>query len=167
MLIEADKRGDAHRVQLTYSNRGEHFSIPSNVHIIGTMNTADRSLAMVDYALRRRFAFFEMPPRFAGRFRAQMESDGCPTAFIETIISRMSALNNAIASDTNLGKGFQVGHSYFIDEPGGSLWNSGGERDAFASIIKHEVAPLLEEYWFDNEATAKEHMVKRDVFVNF
>ena len=69
MLIEADKRGDAHRVQLTYSGKGEHFSIPSNVHIIGTMNTADRSLAMVDYALRRRFAFFDMPPRFGSRFR--------------------------------------------------------------------------------------------------
>ena len=65
MLIEADKRGEGHRVQLTYSNKGEHFSIPKNVHIIGTMNTADRSLAMVDYALRRRFAF-EMPPPVSG-----------------------------------------------------------------------------------------------------
>jgi 5-methylcytosine-specific restriction protein B len=160
MLIEADKRGDGHRVQLTYSNQDEHFSIPSNVHIIGTMNTADRSLAMVDYALRRRFAFFEMPPRFGSRFKTQMKGDGCPTSFIDTIISRMNALNSAIESDSSLGRGFQVGHSYFIDSQDGSLWNSGGEKDMFASIIKHEVAPLLEEYWFDNEATAQEHIAK-------
>ena len=160
MLIEADKRGDEHRVQLTYSNRGEHFDIPSNVHIIGTMNTADRSLAMVDYALRRRFAFFEMPPRFGSRFKTQMQSDGCPTSFIDIIMSRMNALNSAIESDSSLGRGFQVGHSYFIDSQDGSLWNSGGEKDVFASIIKHEVAPLLEEYWFDNEAAAQEHIAK-------
>ena len=160
MLIEADKRGDGHRVQLTYSNQGEHFSIPSNVHIIGTMNTADRSLAMVDYALRRRFAFFEMPPRFGSRFKTQMQTDGCSTSFIDTIISRMNALNSAIESDSSLGRGFQVGHSYFIDSRDGSLWKSGGAKDVFASIIKHEVAPLLEEYWFDNADLAKEHIAK-------
>ena len=160
MLIEADKRGDGHRVQLTYSNQGEHFSIPSNVHIIGTMNTADRSLAMVDYALRRRFAFFEMPPRFGGRFREQIKADGCPSEVIDLIVSRLTSLNEVIASDVNLGKGFQVGHSYFIDSQDGSLWNSEGENDVFASIIKHEVAPLLEEYWFDNADLAKEHIAK-------
>ena len=160
MLIEADKRGDEHEVQLTYSNPGEHFSIPTNVHIIGTMNTADRSLAMVDYALRRRFAFFKMPPRFGDRFREQMKADGCPSQTIDRIVSRLTSLNEVISSDDNLGKGFKVGHSYFIDSPGGNLWKSGGEDAVFKSIIKHEVAPLLEEYWFDNADLAKEHIIK-------
>ena len=160
MLIEADKRGEGHRVQLTYSNKGEHFSIPKNVHIIGTMNTADRSLAMVDYALRRRFAFFGMPPRFGDRFREQMKADGCPSQAIDRIVSRLTSLNAVISSDVNLGKGFQVGHSYFIDMPGGDLWKSGDEDAVYESIIKHEVAPLLEEYWFDNADLAKEHIDK-------
>ena len=160
MLIEADKRGDAHRVQLTYSGKGEHFSIPSNVHIIGTMNTADRSLAMVDYALRRRFAFFDMPPRFGSRFRAQMKADGCPAPLIDQITNRLNALNVSIAGDSSLGKGFNVGHSYFIDSEDGQLWLNGKEDEVYTAIIKHEIAPLLEEYWFDNAGMAKEQIDK-------
>jgi len=160
MLIEADKRGDSHRVQLTYSGKGEHFSIPSNVHIIGTMNTADRSLAMVDYALRRRFAFFNMPPRFGSRFRAQMKADGCPAPLIDQITNRLNALNVSITGDSSLGQGFNVGHSYFIDSEDGQLWPNGKEDEVFTAIIKHEIAPLLEEYWFDNAGKAKEEIDK-------
>ena len=160
MLIEADKRGVDHQVQLTYSSKGEHFSIPLNVHIIGTMNTADRSLAMVDYALRRRFAFFAMPPRFGSRFRAQMKADGCPAPLIDQITNRLNALNVSIAGDSSLGQGFNVGHSYFIDSEDGQLWLNGKEDEVYTAIIKHEIAPLLEEYWFDNAGKAQEEIDK-------
>ena len=161
MLIEADKRGDDHEVSLTYSPADlDRFSIPANVHIIGTMNTADRSLAMVDYALRRRFSFFDMPPRFGKKFIRKMVEDGCDQRAAETIVSKLSSLNASIKADVNLGSGFEVGHSYFMDGSGNkSKWRKDADL-VFASIIKHEVAPLLEEYWFDNEATAHEHIAK-------
>ncbi len=124
------------------------------------MNTADRSLAMVDYALRRRFAFFNMPPRFGSRFRAQMKADGCPAPLIDQITNRLNALNVSITGDSSLGQGFNVGHSYFIDSEDGQLWPNGKEDEVFTAIIKHEIAPLLEEYWFDNAGKAKEEIDK-------
>ena len=103
MLIEADKRGESNHVQLTYSKEGEHFSIPENVHIIGTMNTADRSLAMVDYALRRRFAFFHMPPQFNDKFEAYLQEEHSISAsMVKRIVAKLTALNKTIQGDDNL-----------------------------------------------------------------
>ena len=152
MLVEADKRGDKHRVQLTYSMEGEHFSIPENVHIIGTMNTADRSLAMVDYALRRRFAFFHMPPQFNDKFEARLlESGNISEALAKRIVDKVTALNKAIVDDQNLGPGFEIGHSYFCtDAPG-----SGTEEAWYANIVDHEIGPQLQEYWFDDKSKAE------------
>ncbi len=151
MLIEADKRGAKHQLQLTYSNQGEHFFIPENVHIIGTMNTADRSLAMVDYALRRRFAFFYMPPQFNAKFEDYLQAEHRISAsMIKRIVAKVTALNKIISDDNNLGDGFEIGHSYFCtDVPKG-----GDEVLWYNHIVDHEIGPQLQEYWFDDKKRA-------------
>ena len=157
MLIEADKRGEKHRVQLTYSSGGEHFFIPANVHIIGTMNTADRSLAMVDYALRRRFAFFDVEPQFSGpKLPKFLRQQGLKKSFAKDLCERMKALNNTIAEDPNLGKGFEIGHSYFCS----GMEKGMDEKAWFNSIVEFEIGPQLREYWFDNLDEANTHIDK-------
>jgi 5-methylcytosine-specific restriction endonuclease McrBC GTP-binding regulatory subunit McrB len=137
MLIENDKRGV--ELQLLYSD--EQFSIPSNVHIIGMMNTADRSLAMLDYALRRRFAFFEMKPAFdSAGFQAYQKK--AKNDKFNKLISEVKELNTQIAEDDSLGEGFCVGHSYFYTKATiNDQW--------LASVVEYELIPLLKEYWFD------------------
>lgn len=148
MLIEADKRGQS--VSLAYSEEDETFSIPPNVHIIGTMNTADRSLAMVDYALRRRFCFVDVPPAFQSDegnkgFQELLLSNGAPSGLINEIVSKMRMVNEEIAKDIkSLGPGYQLGHSYFC-EPRPDQY----DRPWLERIVKYELAPLLKEYWFD------------------
>ena len=143
MLIEADHRGES--VVLPVS--GERFSVPENVYIVGMMNTADRGLALIDYALRRRFAFFEMEPALENeRF---IEAAGQEMA---QLVAAVRKLNEAIAEDPALGRGFRIGHSYFC--PG-----KGGAADP-ASVVKYELAPLVEEYWFDDEKRARDEIAK-------
>jgi 5-methylcytosine-specific restriction protein B len=143
MLIESDKRGIA--LQLLYSD--EKFSVPENVYIIGMMNTADRSLAMLDYALRRRFAFYEMKPGFASdgfrKYRANLNS-----ARFDRLIHCVEQLNADIAEDETLGEGFCVGHSYFCNLKEGS-------EQALSRIVEFELIPLLKEYWFDEPMKVK------------
>lgn len=149
LLIEKDKRGPENSVALTYSQGLENrFYIPANVYIIGTMNTADRSLAIVDYALRRRFAFIDVVPLFNAKFRNTLIDKGVDEAIIDKIQSKIGRLNEKITSE--LGKGFQIGHSYFCNIPDNS-----GDEAWYENIIQNEVAPLLNEYWFDNEAIAE------------
>lgn len=144
MLIEADKRGI--ELQLLYSD--ERFSIPSNVYIIGMMNTADRSLAMMDYALRRRFGFFEIKPGFdADQFRTYRMSLGSEK--FDKLIACVENLNNAIAADESLGEGFCIGHSYFCN------LREVTDR-ALNSIVEFELIPLLKEYWFDEPIKIKD-----------
>jgi 5-methylcytosine-specific restriction protein B len=151
LLMEVDKRGEENAVPLTYSAANENkFYIPSNVYFIGTMNTADRSLALVDYALRRRFAFINLTPKFNTRFREELTKLNVDEALITPLIEKISSLNNEIEMDTNLGQGFRIGHSYFCNVPQNS-----GDEDWYNNIIKNEIAPLLEEYWFDNDDKAK------------
>lgn len=146
MLIEPDKRGPEWAVPLQYAETGEErFYVPKNVHLIGMMNTADRSLAMVDYALRRRFAFVDLEPNFNGRFEAFLTQKGVETELVGRIVRRLTKLNESIAQDRlNLGKGFCVGHSYFVPSDNGSYG-----ANWFRRVVEYEVAPLLEEYWFD------------------
>jgi 5-methylcytosine-specific restriction protein B len=143
MLIESDKRGVP--LQLLYSD--EKFSVPENVYIIGMMNTADRSLAMLDYALRRRFAFYEMKPGFASdgfrKYRANLNS-----ARFDRLIHCVEQLNADIAEDETLGEGFCVGHSYFCNLKEGS-------EQALSRIVEFELIPLLKEYWFDEPMKVK------------
>lgn len=158
MLIETDKRGDEFALPLTYSRTSEErFYIPENVYLIGTMNTADRSLSLVDYALRRRFAFVSLEPQFASKsFASTLSAAGADKNLIEKIVSRMTKLNTSISSDSrNLGEGFCIGHSYFCPADGTRLndyW--------YKEIIESEIKPLLEEYWVDQESKVRDE-VKR------
>lgn len=150
MLIESDKRGKKYAVQLAYSkNKGETFYIPKNLYLIGTMNTADRSIALVDYALRRRFSFISVEPAFdSEKFSEYLRKKGLSQGFIETIIQNINDLNREIVNDTvNLGKGFEIGHSYFCP----TVETVTDEQKWYDRIIKLEIKPLLMEYWFDQE----------------
>ncbi len=141
MLIEHDKRGA--ELSLLYVN--EKFQVPRNVHIIGMMNTADRSLAMMDYALRRRFAFYEFGPAFESdqfkKYQKQVNH-----AKFDALIGCVKALNDAIEEDPALGRGFRVGHSYFC-VPEDKIHMIDDEW--IENVIDYELIPLLEEYWFD------------------
>ncbi|MCY4144419.1 MAG: AAA family ATPase [Gammaproteobacteria bacterium] len=146
MLIEGDKRGFEHEIALTYSQPGERFSVPENVYILGLMNTADRSLAIVDYALRRRFAFETLIPAFGTeKFREYLMKFELSEDLIERINTNMIDLNEQICGHQDLGPGFQIGHSYFVPEtPPRELENW------YQSIITTQIEPLLHEYWFDH-----------------
>lgn len=147
MLIEADKRGKDNAIKLAYSKE-ETFYIPENVYVIATMNTADRSLAMVDYALRRRFAFINLVPGFhTDAFSEYLKSRGISQGFIDKIRTFIEMVNQEITSDVvNLGKGFEIGHSYFC--PDGTVDD---EQSWYERVIRLEIRPLLDEYWFDQE----------------
>ncbi len=157
MLIEADKRKPELAIPLQYARGGEEtFYVPENVHLIGMMNTADRSLAMVDYALRRRFAFIDLEPEFNDRFEEFLADRGVDESLIRVIKDRLRSLNDEIAGDAhNLGKGFCVGHSFFCP-PGrlnaGWLW--------YRRVVEYEVGPLLQEYWFDDPERAERARMK-------
>jgi 5-methylcytosine-specific restriction enzyme B len=155
MLIEADKRGLAFAVPLVYRNPDEpRFYVPQNLYLIGLMNLADRSLAMVDYALRRRFVFVTLRPQYESeRFQQWLLERGMKPSLVELIVSRMADLNRAIREDPLLGENYQVGHSYFI--PRGEDF-AGLDEDWYHAIIRTEIAPLLREYWFDDPRKAEE-----------
>lgn len=153
MLIESDKRGVG--LQLLYAD--EQFSIPSNIYIIGMMNTADRSLAMLDYALRRRFAFFEMPPAFSSAgfqaYKAKINN-----IKFNRLVETVERLNREITEDDSLGEGFRIGHSYFCT-------NINISDEWLRSVVEFELIPLLKEYWFDEPAKVKEwsHVLREAV----
>lgn len=146
MLIENDKRGVS--LQLLYSD--EKFSVPKNIYIIGMMNTADRSLAMLDYALRRRFAFFEIKPGFTTdgfrKYRMSLENEK-----FDKLIACVESLNNAISNDESLGDGFCIGHSYFCN-----LLPDTINDQVLSGIVEYELIPLLKEYWFDEPTKVKD-----------
>lgn len=148
MLIEHDKRRSEFAIPLSYCSDPEAtFYVPKNVHLIGTMNTADRSLSMVDYALRRRFSFVELAPGFESQaFTDCLVSAGASNTLIADIRHRMKLLNAMISSDdTNLGRGYQIGHSYFVP-------NEGQQASAewLDHILVYEIKPLVEEYYCDD-----------------
>lgn len=144
MLIEKDKRGV--ELQLLYSD--EKFSVPKNVYLIGMMNTADRSLAMLDYALRRRFDFFNIEPGFkTDGFREYRK--GLASEKFDKLIAAIESLNDTISKDDSLGEGFCIGHSYFcnLKEATDQVLNG---------IVEFELIPLLKEYWFDEPIKVKD-----------
>lgn len=150
MLIEHDKRGPHWRMPLAYSDSAaEPFYVPDNVHIVGLMNTADRSLAMVDYALRRRFAFFTLTPAFSDAgFADALKAKGVTPEMVARIRERLQAVNEAITA--TLGAGYAVGHSFFTSGPA----SGESEEDWYSRVIAYEVGPLLDEYWFDDPEQA-------------
>lgn len=139
MLIESDKRDEKNAIRLLYAD--EQFYVPSNVYIIGMMNTADRSLAMIDYALRRRFAFFDMEPAFStDGFRSRQMQIQNPR--FDALIAVVETLNKEITQDASLGAGFRIGHSYFCT-------TEVIDNDWLFAVVEFELLPLLQEYWFD------------------
>ncbi len=147
MLIEYDKRGKDYAIPLIYSRNGDDtFYIPENLFLIGTMNTADRSIVIVDYALRRRFLFVSLKPEFGKKFRKHLISQGVDGKIVNQIINKMDELNKNICSDgKNLGEGFEIGHSFFC--PTEDFKDS---EEWYNRVINMEIRPLLHEYWFDN-----------------
>lgn len=137
MLIEKDHRDE--KVTLAYNGRS--FSVPKNLYIIGMMNTADRSLAMIDYALRRRFSFFDLEPGFESdgflKYKNALNNDT-----LNELISKVEDLNREIAQDKSLGKGFCIGHSYFCGQKVCT-------EEWLRSIVDYDIIPMLREYWFD------------------
>ena len=147
MLIENDKRGIKSKLQLLYSD--EMFYIPENVYIIGMMNTADRSLAMLDYALRRRFAFFDLKPGFdSAGFNAY--KDELNNEKFNALIQCVKDLNEEIRTDESLGEGFCIGHSYFCNIAPDEVTD-----DKLRGIFEYEIIPMLKEYWFDEPVKLK------------
>jgi len=150
MLVEGDKRGENNALRLLYKN--EQFSVPTNVHIIGMMNTADRSLAMIDYALRRRFAFFDMEPAFSSEgFKARQTKIQNPK--FDALIAEIELLNKVISEDASLGVGFRIGHSYFCT-------NDIVDDEWLSSVIEYELLPLLSEYWFDEPSKVESWTIR-------
>ena len=139
MLIENEYRG----IEVTLAYSGTQFSVPGNLYIIGMMNTADRSLALIDYALRRRFSFFEMEPGFdSDGFKAYQE--GLDNETFNILIDHIKELNRDITGDNSLGKGFCIGHSYFCNqEECTDEW--------MMEVVEYDIIPMLEEYWFDEK----------------
>lgn len=136
MLIENDYRDKP--IHMAY--RDEEFAVPANLYIIGMMNTADRSLAMIDYALRRRFSFFEMKPGFENPiFREKIKKQN--DLQLESLVKAIIELNKVIENDDSLGSGFCIGHSYLCNM---------GDQYNLANIVEYDIVPMLSEYWFDN-----------------
>ena len=145
MLIEKDYRGTS--ATLAYS--GMSFSVPPNLYIIGMMNTADRSLAMIDYALRRRFSFFEMEPGFNTEGFAAYQNSFTNETF-NALIDQIKALNKEITEDNSLGRGFQIGHSYFCGRE-----ELGCTEEWMRAVVEFDIIPMLSEYWFDEPSKLK------------
>lgn len=150
MLIEADKREES--LRLLYTK--EDFSVPKNVYIIGMMNTADRSLAIIDYALRRRFAFYDVRPAFNNSLFIEM-TDKKESESLKRLISYVKLLNDDIRKDDSLGSGFEVGHSYFCTSDDIRIDNKW-----IKSTIEYEIIPLINEYWFDDREKVEEWSAK-------
>lgn len=144
-LLEASKRNPQEALELTYGNE-KGFYIPDNLYVIGTMNIADRSLAMVDFALRRRFAFFDLKPNFGNEWLEYMkDKSGISEEKLQKWQNCMIKLNKKISADQALGPAFTIGHSYLTTSQ--SIKDDQADK-WFTTIVKTEIMPLLEEYWF-------------------
>lgn len=153
-LLENTKRSRADAIELAYRKQpGERIHVPDNLYIIGTMNVADRSLALVDLALRRRFVFLSLEPVLNDSWAAWCSDRGIDGETIDFIRTQMTALNDDISSDRSLGAQFRIGHSYVT--PNETIEDA---KAWFKDVIETEIGPLLEEYWFDAPERATEAM---------
>ena len=147
LLIENDKRGQT--AKLAYSD--ELFTVPKNVYLIGTMNTEDRSLSLVDYALRRRFAFLEIEPGFSeDSYSEYLATYNFTQSQVSLIRQNMNQLNQVIEEDHSLGRGYRIGHSFFTPTS-----NVDDFQKWYEEIVEYEIKPLLEEYWIDEPEKAR------------
>ena len=157
LLLEPDKRGPAHALRLPYAPPdAPRFFVPENLYVIGTLNLADRSLAPLDYALRRRFAFVALRPQFDAPLRKLLATSQVPEEIIHLLTERMTALNQIIAADPELGPDFEIGHSYFCAPPtppaAASTW--------LRLILEQEIGPLLADYWREQPEQAAAQLRK-------
>ena len=154
-LLEADKRTRENALTLAHQRTAvERFHIPRNLYIIGTMNVADRSLALVDLALRRRFAFFDLEPALNETWLDWVRREcEMPESFLIDISERIGSLNEQIAADPNLGRQFRVGHSFVVPKRGEPV---AVPEEWFTQVVETEIVPLLHEYWFDNPDQVEE-----------
>ena len=161
-LLEADKRTPDAALELSYRRKeGERVSIPANLFVIGTMNIADRSLALVDLALRRRFAFIDLEPVLGEPWRNWVHAKcGIAPEIAAEIEARILTLNQTIAADAGLGSQFRIGHSYVTPPFNTPIKDA---KAWFRQVVQTEIGPLLEEYWFDSllkAAEAKERLLE-------
>jgi 5-methylcytosine-specific restriction protein B len=147
-LLEADKRTPNEALELSYRRfDDERVFIPDNLYVIGTMNVADRSLALVDLALRRRFAFIDLEPLLGKAWREWVHAQyGIEYEILVEIEKRIIVLNNEIAADTSLGPQFRIGHSYVTPPRDIPISDA---REWFRQVVDTEIGPLLDEYWYD------------------
>jgi len=152
-LLEDTKRNSSESVELAYRRDNElGVYIPKNLYVIGTMNVADRSLAIVDLALRRRFAFVDLEPRFGDHWRSWCSKRGIDETLLLEIKVRMEELNREIASSASLGPQFRIGHSFVTPDTDARVADG---RDWFRARVETEIGPLLDEYWYDAPERAK------------
>ncbi|MFN5514759.1 MAG: AAA family ATPase [Cyanobacteriota bacterium] len=153
-LLEVDKRTPNEALELSYRrSEDERVFMPDNLYVIGTMNIADRSLALVDLALRRRFAFIDLEPALGKPWQDWVRGQcGIDLAILLEIEERLTALNNQISADANLGDQFRVGHSYVTPPFGVPIVDA---REWFRQAVETEIGPLLDEYWFDSLSKAR------------
>jgi 5-methylcytosine-specific restriction protein B len=149
-LLEAGKRTPNEALELCYPDadgKRRPVHIPENLYVVGTMNIADRSLALVDLALRRRFAFVGLEPRLGPVWRDWVVKEcAVDPVRVADIERRIAELNDQISADARLGKQFRIGHSYVT--PAHRL-EAGDTKKWFQQIVETEIGPLLDEYWFD------------------
>lgn len=159
MLVESDKRGPENTVKLLYSAHDDQgFNVPENLYIIGTMNTADRSIAMIDYALRRRFAFFTMKPGFDSSGFRNYQERAVDNRVFDRFIEALKHVNETIRKTPSLGEGYEIGHSYLCDFDGREQGDAVEKR--LGAVLKYEIGPLIREYWIDNPAAADEQIAE-------
>jgi 5-methylcytosine-specific restriction enzyme B len=160
-LLEAGKRTPNEALELCYPDadgKRRPVHIPENLYVVGTMNIADRSLALVDLALRRRFAFVGLEPRLGPVWRDWLVKEcGVDPALVADIERRIAELNDQIAADARLGKQFRIGHSYVT--PAHRL-EAGDTKKWFQQIVETEIGPLLDEYWFDAPEEAQKAIAR-------
>ncbi|MEY9390647.1 McrB family protein [Bradyrhizobium barranii] len=155
-LLEADKRSESEALRLAYPmSQTERVHVPPNLYVIGTMNLADRSLALVDLALRRRFAFVNLDPSFGAAWQQYCKARGAPDELLSTIRQAIVALNEVIAADQSLGAQFRVGHSFLT--PAAQM-DSARWKTWIGNVILTEIRPLLLEYWYDAKEKAENHV---------
>ena len=156
-LLESDKRAESEALLLSYSD--ERIYIPTNLFVIGTMNTADRSLAIMDFALRRRFAFETLKPCFNEHWVQWCLKKWDDEQIWTWIKKRIETVNDTIESDPLLGSQFAIGHSFVTPS---SEFNSEEEvGDWYKRVVSREILPLVSEYWFDDKA--KQEQAEKDL----
>jgi 5-methylcytosine-specific restriction enzyme B len=152
-LLPAEARSEAYALRLpTAPPEASPFWLPMNLYVIATLNPADRTLAPLDYALRRRFAFAAVEPTFGGRFTTWLTRHGVSPELTAHLAAALAELNTALAADPALGPGFRVGHSYFTAPP------PSGHTGWLRNLIEFDLAPLLHDLFADDSATAERHI---------